>query len=150
MLDSEFKDHNIEFSITLTRKPGTLTIDQEKIVTSIQTLVENALHYTRDGGKVHLNIHRDDKHFYVEVEDTGIGIPKSEQGRIFEQFYRGDEARRVNPEGLGVGLFMVRTFVEKHRGKMVMQSEVGKGTKFIITLPLASVEDPVAPATPSV
>lgn len=147
MLAPEFKDRNIEFDISLTRKPGTLKIDLEKIVTSIQTLVENALHYTREGGKVYLHIQRDDKSLQIVVGDTGIGIPQSEKRRIFEQFYRGETAKRVNPEGLGVGLFMVQTFVERHRGKILLDSEVGKGTKFTVTLPLASLEDPKVVST---
>jgi len=72
------------------------------------------------------------------IEDTGIGIPTDEQKNIFSKFFRARNAVKVNPNGIGLGLFYVKMIVEKQKGKIWLRSEEGKGTKFYVTLPFAN------------
>ena len=71
----------------------------------------------------------------ISVQDSGIGIPKSQKGRLFSKFFRADNATKVQTDGTGLGLFMVKNVIDRHGGKIIVESEEGKGTTFIVTLP---------------
>lgn len=102
-------------------------------------LLQNAINYTLYGGKVFVSAaQRDDvapPMAAVTVEDTGIGIPRADLPRIFERFYRADKARSREQGGTGLGLAIVKHIVESHGGKVSVESELGKGTRFTFTLP---------------
>lgn len=111
-------------------------VDQEKIGIVIQNLIDNALHYTLRGGGVTVSLTNDIKELQVRVQDTGLGIPKGEQTKIFEKFFRGSNIKKVYTEGSGLGLYIARHIVEIHGGKIWFESVEGKGTTFIFTLPI--------------
>ncbi|MCS6861247.1 MAG: ATP-binding protein, partial [Abditibacteriales bacterium] len=98
-------------------------------------LLDNALHYTPAGGAVTISAVEQNGFIEVAVEDTGIGIPPADLPRIFERFYRVDKARSRERGGSGLGLAIVKHIVEAHGGRVSVQSEVGKGTRFTFTLP---------------
>jgi len=113
-------------------------VDEEKISLCVQNLVENAINYTSKGGKVEAEIKYDKakKEIVFSVKDTGIGIPKDQQDRIFTRFFRAENAIRQETEGNGLGLFITRNIVEAHKGKVWFESEEGKGSKFYFSLPV--------------
>jgi two-component system phosphate regulon sensor histidine kinase PhoR len=98
-------------------------------------LIDNAAKYTPEGGAIEIGISKPDSEFIIEVSDTGIGIPKEHLPRIFERFYRVDKTRSRKLGGTGLGLSIVKHIVIMHGGKIEVQSEAGRGSKFIITLP---------------
>ena len=81
-----------------------------------------------------VNLRREDSQVIFEVADTGVGIPPADQPHIFEKFYRASNAPKGTP-GTGLGLAIVRSIVENHQGRIWVESNVGKGTKFVVVLP---------------
>ena len=110
------------------------TADQTRLGQVLANLVDNAVKYTPKGGKVSISMEQSERHLRFLVSDTGMGIPKDEQERIWQRLYRCDASR--SKKGLGLGLCMVRAVVEAHGGNVELQSEVGKGSTFIIDLPI--------------
>ncbi|MEX0381082.1 sensor histidine kinase [Leuconostoc sp. MS02] len=105
--------------------------------TIIQNLIINAVKYNKQDGDVTVTVYKDHQHWQINVKDSGIGIPKNQQSRIFERFYRGDESRqRTIASGTGLGLAIVNEIVSKHNGEVKVNSQVGVGTTISVTLPL--------------
>ena len=116
------------------------TADQTRLGQVLANLVDNAVKYTPKGGSVSISMAQDEKQLRFLVSDTGMGIPKDEQERIWQRLYRCDASR--SKKGLGLGLCMVRAVVEAHGGSVSLQSEIGKGSTFIIDLPINKKEEP--------
>lgn len=104
----------------------------------LRNLLDNAIQYTPAGGSVEISVARNDGFAVLTVADSGIGIPQSDQTRIFERFYRVDAARSREVGGTGLGLAIAKHIVEAHGGQIWVESEIGKGSKFYFSLPLAS------------
>lgn len=102
-------------------------------------LIDNAIKYTPEGGKLGVSTTRDNNHVNVEIFDTGIGIPKESIPRIFERFYRVDKDRSRKEGGTGLGLSIVKHVVNLHNGDIKVESELSKGTKFTIKFPVKIV-----------
>jgi signal transduction histidine kinase len=122
--------------------------DRERIVQILGNLVRNALRYTPEGGLVSLRAARAGELIQVTVEDTGAGIPPERLPRIFDRFYRGDDARDRASGGAGLGLAIVRELVEAMGGTVAAESVVGEGSRFAFTLRVASNAPPSAVAVP--
>jgi signal transduction histidine kinase len=103
----------------------------------VGNLVANAIRYTPRGGAVRVALAAAEGSLSLEVEDTGIGIPAEDLTRVFDEFYRSPNARGFNSEGTGLGLAIVRAAAEQHGGRVLVRSEVGKGTCFTVKLPAA-------------
>ena len=99
-----------------------------------ENLISNAIKYTPDGGSITLKATEHDDNIKIEVRDTGIGIPKTASGRLFQDFYRADNARKSEQQGTGIGLMLVRRFIHLHQGSLSYTSKEGGGTTFVITL----------------
>lgn len=102
---------------------------------AIENVVNNAIKFTPSGGKIIVRLRSANGWVLIEVEDTGIGIPQSELGRIFERFYQVDGSATRTYGGTGLGLALVREIVELHQGEVEVQSEEGRGSLFTIKLP---------------
>ena len=100
-------------------------------------LLDNAIKFNRTGGHVRLAVKQEGDRVVITVSDTGIGIPSGDLPRIFERFYRVDKARSRDVGGTGLGLSIVRHAVEEMNGSVTVQSELGHGTTFSVTLPAA-------------
>jgi len=98
-------------------------------------LVENAVKYNRDGGRVTLRIEQENGTVLVEVRDTGIGIPAEHVPRLFQRFYRVDKARSRDTGGVGLGLAICKSFITSHEGRIEVSSTPGEGTVFTVRLP---------------
>ena len=114
----------------------------------IANLLDNAIKYTEPGGHVWLTLSGSDEALHLSVRDTGVGIPTKHLSRIFERFYRVDKGRCRKMGGTGLGLAIVKHIVEKHHGKITVESEYGEGTCFTVTLP-AIPEEQMVPAAVS-
>jgi two-component system, OmpR family, phosphate regulon sensor histidine kinase PhoR len=103
----------------------------------VQNLLDNSVRYTPRGGRVCVEVSPRSNEVVISVTDNGIGIQKSDQDRIFERFWRADAARSRESGGTGLGLSIVRHLVEAHGGRIVVDSEIGRGSKFSVFLPRA-------------
>lgn len=120
-------------------EPGlpAVNVDYERLSRAIGNLVSNALRYTPAGGHIYLGAVGRPGSVVLSVADTGSGIPAEHLPNIFERFYRADAARQSATGGSGLGLAIVRSIVEAHGGTVAVESAIGKGTTFSISLPLA-------------
>jgi signal transduction histidine kinase len=111
--------------------------DEQRIKFVIQTFIENAIHYSPEGSIVDVSITKNEKSVIFSVKDSGIGILKTELPFIFLKFYRGHKARKSDTEGMGIGLFISKGILERHKGTIHVSSEgQGKGSTFSFILPL--------------
>jgi len=113
-------------------------IDVEKVRFVIENLFDNSIRYTYAGGTVtiFLKYNKENKEIEFSIRDTGMGIPKDQQKRIFTKFFRGANIIKVDTEGTGLGLFIAKNIIESHGGRIWFESEEGKGTIFYFTLPV--------------
>jgi signal transduction histidine kinase len=114
-----------------------VTVDPEAIARSLLNLVNNALKYSKDQKYIGVSLYRSNGSVNLEVQDHGIGIPKNEQDKIFEKFYRCGDPLVHNIKGSGLGLSLVRHIARAHGGDVRVESSPEKGSKFTITLPVA-------------
>ncbi|MEO6906760.1 MAG: ATP-binding protein, partial [Abditibacteriaceae bacterium] len=114
--------------------PGDATALEQVIF----NLLDNALMYTPEGGRIKLSLEETEDDVIFHCADTGIGIPERYQARVFERFYRVDKARSRAEGGTGLGLAIVKHIVENHHGSISVQSEMGQGTTFTVRLPKAA------------
>jgi heavy metal sensor kinase len=112
--------------------------DEELLERMILNLLDNAVKYTPAGGSISIKLTRQNGQAQILVSDTGIGIPQNDQLHIFDRFYRVDKARSRCLGGAGLGLSIVRWIVEAHEGIIEIQSTLGKGSAFVVKLPLNS------------
>jgi len=112
-------------------------VDPKLFAQVIENLIANAVKYTPEGGKVGIRLSsKDTKTLLLEIWDTGFGIEKENQHKIFQKFYRGKRAVTMETVGTGLGLYIAKTVVDAGGGKIWFESEEGKGTKFFVTLPV--------------
>lgn len=111
-----------------------LTANRGMMAELLDNLIQNAIRYNVFNGKVDVNVYKKENHTILKVSDTGIGIPKADQARIFERFYRVDKSRSRDTGGTGLGLSIVKHIVELHEGSIHVESQVGKGTTIIVEL----------------
>ena len=114
----------------------TLNVDREKMELAVQNLLENAVKYTPEGGKIIVSLEKDSHDVIFKIKDTGVGIPAAQHERIFTKFFRGDNVIRMETEGSGLGLYTTRNIIEAHKGKIWFDSKEGAGTTFTFTIPI--------------
>jgi PAS domain S-box-containing protein len=110
--------------------------DENKLRQVLVNLVDNAVKYSPDGGRVEIRLRRELSNCLIEVVDDGLGIPSDERERIFEKFYRLDPQQRHGVGGSGLGLYICRELVERMNGQLTVESEPGRGSTFTVELPL--------------
>jgi signal transduction histidine kinase len=134
-------EKSIELTLAASPVP-TLLGDRGRLSQVLDNLVSNALKFTPEGGVVAVRTFSDGEHVTVEVSDTGIGISRADQPRLFERFFRSSAATDQAIPGTGLGLAIVKAIVEAHRGRITVESLEGRGTTFLIELPLAADAKP--------
>ncbi|ENK0838422.1 PAS domain S-box protein [Clostridium botulinum] len=130
---AESKGINIVFDTNVEEK--IIAVDPDKIERIILNLLSNSIKFTNPEGNIFVNIIDSEEYVYIHVKDTGVGMPSDKLESIFERFFQIDKTLKKNKEGTGIGLHLVKSFVEMHKGKVTIKSELGKGTEFIIKLP---------------
>ena len=133
-LTAEKKNQTMTYSAL--HKSLVVNTDRDKIEQVIVNIVSNAVKYTGTDGKIEVFTGRVYNELYVKVVDNGIGIPKKNQSRIFERFYRVDKARSRDTGGTGLGLAIAKQIMDNLGGRIGISSEYGKGTEVIITIPV--------------
>ena len=127
------EEKRIRISTNL-REPCETMVDRIRMRQAFANLLDNAIKYTDSGGKIEISAEKADPEIRVRFRDTGMGIPAEELGKIWDRLYRGDKSR--SQRGLGLGLSLVKAFVEAHSGRVEVQSRVGAGSEFIVHLPI--------------
>jgi len=128
--------HGIRLNKVIDDRLGDFTGDERKVKQILVNLLSNAVKFTPEGGQIRVEARLGDSAVFVSVTDTGIGIAKEDQEVIFEEFRQVGSNYAHKREGTGLGLTLTRKFVEVHGGKIWVESEAGKGSKFTFTLPL--------------
>lgn len=132
----KMNEKKISYQQDLRFGDGFLFLDLEMIRIVFNNLFDNAVAYTPEGGSVACSTRREENSFYCEVQDTGIGIGEEEDRFLFGRFYRSEEARKLRPEGSGLGLYLSRNIVQEYGGTMGARPGKGSGTVFYFRLPL--------------
>src|SRR6185369_16510053 len=117
--------------------------DNHRVGQVVSNLLSNAIKFTRQGGKIVVSARQRHNTIVVSVSDEGPGIPRENLSKVFDRFWQAEETRRV---GSGLGLSIAKGIVEAHGGKIWVESELGKGSSFSFTLPLATLDRQPAPA----
>jgi two-component system phosphate regulon sensor histidine kinase PhoR len=146
--EADSKDLFLSVDIEPDLAPVQANPDRLKLVWT--NLLSNAIKYTEPGGIIGVTHKQTAEDVVGTVRDTGIGIPAEDLNRVFEEFYRTENARAVSPVGTGVGLSIVRRIIENWGGKVWVESELGLGSKFIFTLPRADVRTQSAPSAEAI
>lgn len=132
--ENEYMNKNVDLKYKSLSK--CITGDKDKISQVVVNLLSNALKYTKEGGNVDVILEEESKNIVLTVRDTGIGISKEDLPHIFERFYRADKSRTRITGGAGIGLAIVRSVIEAHNGKVIVESNINEGTVFKVFLPI--------------
>lgn len=135
-LDAELQEIHLDLEISPSASTARIHTNQGDFSQMIANLVENAVQYSDAGQKVLIKAFDQQNSIVVQVIDQGSGIPKKEHDKIFERFYRVDQARSRDAGGTGLGLSIVKHIAERHRGRVVVTSSLGTGSTFSVTIPL--------------
>jgi signal transduction histidine kinase len=135
LLQTSAEEKQLAYSVEIAEEPLVIVGIEEGLERLFMNLVSNAIKYTPAGGSVAVKAWSDDGQIKAEVSDTGIGIPEEAMPHLFTEFYRARNAKALEMEGTGLGLAIVKDVVEQHGGRISVESVVGKGTTFRVTLP---------------
>jgi len=136
------RDQGFEFDVSLPSAPVSMLMDKEAIAQTLLNLLNNAEKYSGEHKYIGVKMSLQGNHVFITVEDKGPGIAPSDQKHIFEKFYRGGHGPTREAQGCGLGLTIAKSTVESHGGHISVESELGKGSRFIIRLPLKEKEEP--------
>src|SRR6266849_903198 len=141
------RKQNINLEFDCPHDLGTLTADERRLKQALFNVISNAIKFTPAGGTIRLSASRDDGEVTLVVADTGVGIPSEDQARVFEKFERGNPQARQS--GAGLGLSLVKSFIELHGGRVEIVSEANKGTTITLFLPADPTANQSEPSQPS-
>jgi two-component system, OmpR family, phosphate regulon sensor histidine kinase PhoR len=135
-------EKDLRISVNMPQGLPDIAGDRRRLAEVLQNLLDNAIQYTLPGGQIIVSAENAVDEVILTVTDTGIGIPKADQSRIFERFYRVDAARSREAGGTGLGLAIAKHLVEVHGGRLWVESEIGQGSQFHFSVPLFDTEHP--------
>jgi len=139
-LTPQLMEKNQTVDRTFTTAPATYLADPKLIRIIFQNFLSNSVKYTQPGGKIAVEIGVRASNLYIRVTDNGYGIPKGQQGKIFEKLFRADNVRQKDTEGTGLGMYIVKSIVETAGGQISFESEENQGTTFHVLLPLSGMQ----------
>lgn len=134
------KSKKLQLSLFLDKKLPKMMIDRNLMLIIAQNLISNSVKYTPDKGKISITLKKINNHVQFIVKDTGVGIPQSQHRDIFKKLFRADNIRKLDTEGTGLGLYIVKSIVDTTGGSVNFKSSEGKGTEFIVQYPLAGMQ----------
>jgi signal transduction histidine kinase len=115
-------------------------LDDNKMRQVMMNMIDNAIYYTPAGGSVTVQLYKTAEELIFKVVDTGIGVAKAEQHKLFTKFFRASNARKARPDGTGLGLFMAQKIIVEQGGAVIFESTEGKGSTFGFRFPLAKIK----------
>jgi signal transduction histidine kinase len=133
--EEKAKEKNINLKFNISQQLPLIKADRDNMEQLFTNLIDNAIRYTLEGGEVNVSAYSGDDYVIVEISDTGIGIKEEDIPKIFETFYRADNARELQKIGTGLGLSIVKQIVEVHGGEIEVKSKIGEGSTFKVFLP---------------
>jgi heavy metal sensor kinase len=133
------EDHDLDLQC-LVHQPVTVAGDRGWLERLLLNLLDNAMKFTEKGGRVSVSVSREGESARVDVRDTGIGMPPDAIPHVFERFYRVDPARSPAADGAGLGLSLVKWIIDRHQGRIAVDSHVGSGSTFTVWLPVVPSE----------
>lgn len=136
----EATEKRVDFKIVVPEDLPPIQGDAGMLEQMLENLVSNALKYTPSEGCVSVSFARAKQTLRIEVSDTGIGIPPADRSRLFDDFFRAENAKAVDADGTGLGLAIVKEIVDKHGGRIIVESEEGLGSIFVVHLPITGQE----------
>ncbi|EOR23467.1 multi-sensor signal transduction histidine kinase, partial [Niallia nealsonii AAU1] len=129
------KEKEITLTVSVTEDIGEYDLDPDRVEQVLTNIMDNSMRHTPSDGTVFLRGRSDDYGVYIEIEDTGSGIPEEDLPYVFERFYKADKARTRGNAGTGLGLAIVKNIIDAHGGDISVYSKYGRGTTFFIFLP---------------
>lgn len=140
-LQHQIQDKKLDVKLEFGGNESRVLCDAKKLQKVLQVLIQNAIMYTPEGGRITVRsenkILNGKQHFVLSVKDTGLGVTDEEKRRIFQKFFRGEDARLIAPDGMGLGMYIAETFVAQHNGTLWVESAGrNKGSTFYIALPI--------------
>jgi signal transduction histidine kinase len=133
-MQTKFKNRNVSFDLTVTKPINMVYADRDAMITVLVNLLDNACKYSNGDKQIRLNVFHKNGSVCFSVADNGLGIPKRLQRKIFSRFYQVDRSLARKAEGCGLGLSIVKFIIDAHNGKIEVESKVGKGSTFTVTL----------------
>ena len=134
-LDNQVKERNLSLEIKKTKNIPLVYMDKQKMILVLQNIIENSVKYTPENGKIEIILEVGKRFLNVSIKDNGVGIPEKDISKLFTKFFRAENVIRMQTEGSGLGLFMVKNIIEKHGGDISVKSKEGEGTEMNFTLP---------------
>ncbi|MCX6000854.1 MAG: ATP-binding protein [Chloroflexi bacterium] len=125
-----------ELQVTFPHEFPPVFADPERIVEVLTNLVDNAVKFSPQGGRIEIGGQVSGGEVFITVADEGIGISRRDQEQVFERFYRVDDSSARPTQGTGLGLYICKMLVEAHGGRIRVESEIGRGSCFTFTLPM--------------
>lgn len=132
--------HNVTFNLSDTIPDISVRVDQDRFMQVITNLLSNAAKFSHSGGQVDITCEQSDKMVTIAIRDYGLGMPDSFKDTIFQKFSQADMSDTRKREGTGLGLYITKSIIERHKGLITYESELNKGTVFFITLPYIKTE----------
>ena len=130
---------NIEIVIQSENSDIFVSIPENKMSRILTNIMENAIKYNRESGKVYIDLFERDQKVFIKIKDTGIGIAQNELDKIFEKHYRSKATKTMNIDGSGLGLSIAKDITEEYGGTIEVSSKIGESTEFIISFPSANI-----------
>lgn len=130
---------NVEIIVHSDNNDIYVSIPENKLSRILTNIMENAIKYNRERGKVYVDLFERNDKVFVKIRDTGIGIAENELDKIFHKNYRSEITRKMNIEGSGLGLSIAKDITESYGGTIEVTSKVGESTEFIISFPIANI-----------
>lgn len=141
--EQRIEKSNLEISGLENMQSVQITADKDMIYQTVYNLVDNAVKFTNQGGKISLSLVEDNENIIFNITNTGMGIPEKELPYVFERFYKGDKSRSVVKNSTGLGLYIVKTIVSAHKGNISVASKENEFASFKVTLPKEIKDDRV-------
>jgi len=132
------KANNVKLFFTAEKEIRPVFTDRQGIELVLRNLVDNAIRYTKGGGNVKIRLTEKGNFIRYEIQDEGVGIPKDDQKRIFQKFFRSQNVMKYQTQGTGLGLFIAKSIINASKGKMGFKSQENKGTTFWFELPIVN------------
>lgn len=135
-LNDVIKNKSLQVQKNFTKNPPKILCDTHKIKDAISNIIDNAIKYTPNNGEISISTVYTQESLVLTIDDTGIGVEKSDEQLLFKKFSRMDNAKLLDANGSGLGLYIARKIIEKHQGTITFLSHPPHGASFIISLPL--------------